>query len=164
MLCLAEGEGRNAVWLAQQGLNVTGVDGSAVGLGKAQELATQRGVKITTEVADLADYDLGTERWDAIVSIWCHLPPTLRADVHQRVVRALRPGGIFIVESYTPRQLEYKTGGPPVAEMMMSADILRRELSGVEFLHLVECDREVREGRGHHGPSAVVQCIARKIA
>ncbi len=164
MLCLAEGEGRNAVWLAQQGFNVTGVDGSAVGLGKAQELSTQRCVKITTEVADLADYDLGTERWDAIVSIWCHLPPTLRADVHQRVVRALRPGGIFILEAYTPRQLEYKTGGPPVAEMMMSSDILRSELSDVEFVHLVECDRDIQEGLGHRGLSAVVQCIARRNA
>lgn len=77
-------------------------------------------MKITSEVADLADHDLGTERWDAIVSIWCHLPPTLRADVHQRVVRALRPGGIFILEAYTPRQLEYKTGGPPVAEIVIA--------------------------------------------
>jgi 2-polyprenyl-3-methyl-5-hydroxy-6-metoxy-1,4-benzoquinol methylase len=162
VLCLAEGEGRNAVWLARQGYDVTGVDGSSVGLEKAQALAREHGVNITTITADLADFDMGDQQWDAIVSIWCHLPPALRQDVHRRVMQALKPGGTLILESYTPRQLEYKTGGPPVAEMMMSEEILRKELCQLDFVHLAETEREIHEGPGHNGLSAVVQCIAKR--
>lgn len=150
------------MWLARQGYDVTGVDGSAVGLEKAQALAREHGVTITTITADLAVFDMGEQQWDAIVSIWCHLPPALRQDVHARVMRALKPGGVVILESYRPKQLEYKTGGPPVAEMMMTEDTLRKELCLLDFVHLAELDREIHEGPGHNGLSAVVQCIARR--
>jgi 2-polyprenyl-3-methyl-5-hydroxy-6-metoxy-1,4-benzoquinol methylase len=162
ILSLAEGEGRNAVFLAEQGFRVTGVDGSAVGLEKANMLAKQRGVSIATVVADLADYNLGTARWDGIVSIWCHTPPTLRKRLHAAVVQALKPGGVLVLESYTPEQLTYKTGGPPVAEMMMTLAGLREELAGLTFVVGCEKVREIQEGKFHFGTSAVVQVVARK--
>ena len=160
VLCLAEGEGRNAVFLAKEGFEVTGVDGSAVGLEKAHQLARNHGVEITTTVADLRDYDLGEGAWDGIVSIWCHVPPDLRGDLHARVARALKPGGVLILEAYHPRQLEYNTGGPPVAELMMTVEQLRDELSALDLVVAQEIDRDVHEGRGHEGPSAVTQVIA----
>lgn len=162
LLCLAEGEGRNAVWLARQGFRVTGIDASAVGLAKAQRLAAEAGVEIETIQADLADTQLGDERWDGIVSIFCHLPPPLRKKVHGQVARALKPGGLFLLEAYTPRQLEYRTGGPPTEAMMMDLDGLKSELAGLTIEHGVELVREVREGHFHTGPGAVVQFIARK--
>jgi SAM-dependent methyltransferase len=162
VLCLAEGEGRNAVFLAGRGFRVTAVDGSAVGLQKAQALARERGVTIHTVVADLADFDLGVERWDGIVSIWCHTPPALRARLHRAVVAALRPGGVLLLESYTPKQLEYRTGGPPVAELMMTLAGAREELAGLELVQGEEKVREVHEGKYHRGSSAVLQVIARK--
>jgi SAM-dependent methyltransferase len=162
ILCLAEGEGRNAVFLARLGFRVTGVDSSAVGLEKARKLAEQHGVGIETVVADLGDFDLGAERWDGITSIWCHTPPDLRARLHRSVVAALRPGGVLLLESYTPAQLGYKTGGPPTAELMMTLAAVRDELAGLEMVSAEEKLREVHEGRYHDGMSAVLQVVARK--
>ena len=162
ILSLAEGEGRNAVFLARLGYRVTAVDGSSVGLEKARALAAKRGVEVRTIVADLADFDPGLERWDGIVSIWCHLPSALRARVHRSVVAALRPGGVFLLEAYTPDQLAYKTGGPPTADLLMTLATVREELAGLEFLEAAETTREVHEGKYHDGMSAVLQVVARK--
>ncbi len=162
ILCLAEGEGRNAVWLAELGNDVTAVDSSDIGLQKADTLAKARGVEITTLHADLADYNIGTQQWDAIISIFCHLPHDLQQDVHRRCVKGLRDNGMFLLEAYTPQQLEYKTGGPPVTEMMIDMRSLSSELNGLEFLHLQECVREIHEGEFHNGTSAVVQALAKK--
>ena len=159
LLSLGEGEGRNAVWLAGQGFVVTAVDSSAVGLNKARRLAAERGVRIETCHADLAEFPIETEAWDAVVSIFCHLPPALRRQVHRRVVQGLRPGGMLLLEAYTPRQLAFGTGGPPLAEMTMDLIGLRSELAGLELLHAEELEREVREGRYHTGQGAVVQLL-----
>lgn len=162
VLCLAEGEGRNAVWLAEQGVEVTAVDASEVGLKKARNLADERGVSITTLHADLADFEIGLNQWDSIVSIFCHLPAGLRKTVHQRCVEGLRPGGLMLLEAYTHKQLKYKTGGPPSSEMMMDTSSLKEELTGLDFIDIKEKVREVYEGAFHHGEGAVVQLIARK--
>lgn len=162
ILCLAEGEGRNAVSLAKLGHNVLGVDSSSVGLEKAKNLAEKEGVKIDVQVADLKDYDIGIEKWDAVVSIFAHLPPALRKDVHQRVVKGLKKGGVLILEAYTPKQLEYKTGGPPVAEMMMCLDDLMDEFEGLDLEFGIEQEREVIEGKYHTGKAYTVQVFARK--
>lgn len=162
VLSLAEGEGRNAVFLAQRGFRVTAVDGSAVGLEKARQLAARSGVEIETIVSDLAVFDLGENRWDGIVSIWCHVPSTLRARLHAAVVAALRPGGVLLLESYTPKQIENKTGGPPSAELLTTQAELERTLRALEFVSCEEKTREVHEGKYHNGMSAVVQLIARK--
>lgn len=163
ILCLAEGEGRNAVWLAEQGNDVTAVDASKVGLGKAEKLAKERGVNITTVHADLADFDIGEQQWDAIVSIFCHLPAALRQDVHRRCVAGLRDQGMLLLEAYTPLQLKYKTGGPPTADMMMDVQSLSDELISLEFLHLQEHVRDIHEGEFHTGKGAVVQALAKKV-
>jgi len=162
-LCLAEGQGRNAVWLASQGFSVTAVDQSDVGMARAQELAAERGVALVTEVADLAQFNLGNGNWDNIASIFGHLPSELRRDVHRRVVKALRPGGIFLLEAYTPQQLETSgTGGPPDADMLPTAEVLTAELAGLEVLLAQDIFRQVNEGEFHKGEGAVVQFIARK--
>ena len=162
VLCLGEGEGRNAVWLARQGYEVTAVDASRVGLQKAQRLAASHQVTITTVHADLAEYEIAPGHWDGIVSIFCHLPPALRSDVHRRCVDGLRPGGVMLLEAYTPKQLNLRTGGPATADLMMDVETLRTELAGLEFLDLQEREREIREGDFHQGLGAVVQLVGRK--
>ena len=163
VLFLAEGEGRNAVYLAKLGHDVTAVDQSLVGLEKAQRLAAESHVRIKTVKADLADYDLGADRWDAIVSIWGHLPSALRAMVHRDCVRALKPGGVLILEAYTPDQLRHGTGGPKDLDLLPTLAMLRTELQGLVLDVAVEREREVREGKGHDGMSAVVQLFGRKV-
>lgn len=162
VLCLGSGEGRNAVHLAGLGLRVTGVDGSRVGLEKGARLAVGAGVAASWELADLADYDLGEAKWDGIVSIFCHVQPEIRADLHRRIVRALKPGGVLLMEGYRPEQIGRGTGGPSRVEMMVTADLLRRELEGLDFELLEEKERAVHEGPGHDGIASVVQVVARR--
>jgi SAM-dependent methyltransferase len=161
-LCLGEGEGRNAVFLAGLGHRVTAVDGSLVGLRKAQWLAEETGVALRTIHSDFSDYVLEPAAWDCIVSIFVHLPAPLRRRLHQQAVGGLRPGGVFVLEAYTPRQLALGTGGPPAVEMMMDLDLLSVDLAGLRLLHAAELDREVHEGRYHNGTGAVVQILATK--
>ena len=156
-LCLAEGEGRNAVHLARSGFEVTAVDSSRVGLAKAERLAQEHGVAIETIHADLAEFPIEESSWDSIVSIFCHLPPGLRAKVHKDAVSGLKAGGTFLLEAYTPRQLEFGTGGPPSAELMMDLATLRHELTGLRIIHGKELIRDVVEGSSHTGKGSVVQ-------
>ena len=162
VLCLCEGEGRNAVYLAEHGFDVTAVDASAIGLAKASRLADERDVSINTIASDLGDFVIEPNHWDAVVSIFCHVPPALRKQVHEQIVAGLKPGGVLVLEAYTPRQIEYGTGGPPVAEMTMTLDQLHEELAGLDFDYAAEFDREVIEGKYHTGKGAVVQIVARK--
>jgi len=161
-LCLAEGEGRNAVFLAGRGYEVHAVDASVVGLAKAERLARERGVHIVTEVANLDGYRIDPGAWDLIVSVFCHLPAPVRRALHREVVAGLRPGGHFVVEAYTPAQLALGTGGPPDAALAMTLAELREELDGLHFEQAREFEREVHEGSLHNGRSAVVQLVARK--
>ncbi|MBI2407664.1 MAG: class I SAM-dependent methyltransferase [Gemmatimonadetes bacterium] len=162
VLSIGDGEGRNGVHLSTLGHAVTSVDSSTVGLAKARALAAQRGVTIETVEADLAVFDIAPAAWDGIVSIFCHLPPALRRRVHAQAVQGLVPGGVFVLEAYTPAQLALGTGGPSDAEMMPTLAVLRDELAGLEFVHALEMERDVQEGAYHRGRSAVVQVIARR--
>ena len=164
VLSLAEGEGRNAVFLAQQGYAVTGVDASEVGLAKAKALADARGVVAHWVHADLAHYEPGESAWEGIVSIFCPLPPAIRRALYRKVLAALKPGGVFLLEAYTPAQIQHGTGGGKSVELMQTADTLREELPGLDFVHLVELERDVVEGVFHTGLGAVVQAIAVKPA
>ncbi len=161
-LCIADGEGRNSVYLAEQGHEVSAMDASVVGMRKANRLADDRGVKIETEVADLAHYDFGVETWDLIVSIFCHLPSEMRRDVHRRAAAGLRHGGVFLLEAYTPDQLAYGTGGPPTVNLLMTLADLREDFAGLDIEIGREIVRDVVEGRGHSGRAAVVQLLVRK--
>ncbi|WP_058368640.1 class I SAM-dependent methyltransferase [Psychrobacter sp. ENNN9_III] len=165
VLCLAEGEGRNAVFLAEQGYRVTAMDLSDVGLNKALKLAIDRDVTITTQVADLADYQFGENEWDGMVSIWAHMPTDVRQYIHTQIVPALRPNGVFILEAYTEQQLDMEAvGGPPAAQKVRfnSLKNIQNELTELEEIIGVEKQRMVTEGTGHHGLSAVVQFVGKK--
>ncbi len=164
VLCIGEGEGRNSVHLAGLGYQVTAVDASNVGLEKARALAAERGVGINTIHTDLADYEIESGAWNSIVSIFCHMPPAVRADVHRRCAAGLAAGGVFVLEGFTERQLGNGTGGPKTAEMMMSLAGLREELPGLQFEVGREIDRESHNGPYHDGTVAVVQALALKPA
>jgi len=163
--CIGDGEGRNGVFLASSGFRVTSVDLSAVGLRKAAALAAGRGVALTTVVADLAVWSMtpeGAGPWNDVVSIFCHLPSAVRAVVYPRLIAALAPGGVLLLEAYTPDQIGRGTGGPGDPDLLLTAAQLRAELAGLTIEHLVECERDVTEGALHTGVASVVQCIARK--
>ena len=162
VLCLAEGEGRNAVWLAQRGFDVTGVDVASLGLEKAQRLAAERGVHLTTVVADLATFEFGNTAWDGIVSIFAHVPAEVRLRVHAQVLTALKPGGILLLEAYRPQQVGRGTGGPPDDARMLDLERLRPELGTLEWLLAREVERDVIEGRYHTGRASTVQLVARR--
>lgn len=166
VLCLAEGEGRNAVFLAQKGYLVTGIDSSRVGLDKARRLADDKGVTIGTQVVDIADYDFGSQQWDAIVSVWLHMSSALRQHVHAQIASALKPDGLFIAEAYTEQQLAMDAiGGPPASEKdrFGSLENFQQELPDLEEIVGVEKLRMVAEGTRHRGVSAVVQYTGRKL-
>jgi 2-polyprenyl-3-methyl-5-hydroxy-6-metoxy-1,4-benzoquinol methylase len=162
ILSLCEGEGRNAVYLAKQGYEVTGVDSSSVGLEKAEKLAAREGVTISTELADMGDFHIEPNAWDGVVSIFCHIPPAMRGELHRQVVAGLKPGGVLILEAYTPEQLAHGTGGPKIASLTMTAESLKAELEGLEIESIQELERDVVEGKFHTGRGAVVQLVARK--
>jgi SAM-dependent methyltransferase len=162
VLSLGEGEGRNAVFLAGLGYDVTAVDSSDVGLAKAQQLASYRGVTLATVTEDLADFQIGTEDWEGIISIFCHVPPSVRVPLYRRVVNGLKPGGCFVLEAFTPKQLHLGTGGPKEVDRLMNLDDLKRELSGLQFVHALEMERDIQEGKYHTGLSSVVQLVAIK--
>lgn len=164
ILSLAEGEGRNAVYLASLGCKVTAVDGSAVGLSKANALAAEQGVAIHTVVADLADYRIEPAQWDGIISCYCHIPSAIRIPLHQAVVRGLKPGGVFVLEAFSKEQLAYESGGPQEIDLLMDLDDLKQELSGLEFVRAATLERDVREGSRHTGLASVVQILAIKPA
>jgi SAM-dependent methyltransferase len=162
VLCLAEGQGRNGVWLAQRGYDVTAMDQSAVGLRDASRLAAERGVTIATVRGDLDDFAIEPGAWQGIVSIFAHVDGALRARVHARVERGLAPGGVFLLEAYRPEQIGRGTGGPPDDDRMVNLERLRRELRSLEFVVAREVDRDVLEGTRHRGMSSVVQLVARR--
>jgi 2-polyprenyl-3-methyl-5-hydroxy-6-metoxy-1,4-benzoquinol methylase len=159
VLSLAEGEGRNAVFLAKHGYSVTAVDGSIVGLNKAKKLADENGVTIETIHADLADFDPGENKWDGIISIFVPLPSSLRKQLYKKIESALRPNGVFLLEAYTPEQISHCTGGGNSADTMQTKESLTDELSHLKFTHLLELEREVIEGIYHTGLGSVVQAI-----
>jgi protein-L-isoaspartate O-methyltransferase len=162
-LAVADGEGRNGVWLAEQGLDVVSVDSSSVALAKAQRLAAERGVKITTINADLETWDWSGGPYDLIAAIFIQFAaPALRTKLFARMKASLAPGGILILQGYRPEQLTYRTGGPPIAENMYTAAMLGAAFGDIEILHLLEHDSVIEEGRGHSGMSALVDFVARK--
>ena len=164
-LAVADGEGRNGVWLAQQGLDVLSVDFSPVGLAKAKALADQAGVALRTQCVDLATWSWDGGPFDVVVGIFIQFAdPALRAVIFQRMKDVLKPGGLILLTGYGPKQLDYKTGGPSKLEHLYTAAMLRAEFSDMTILHLAEHDDVVDEGVGHSGMSALVDLVARKTA
>jgi len=162
VLSIAEGEGRNAIFLAKQGYQVTAVDASLVGLEKAKKFAKEEGVEIEFIHADLRDFDLGENKWEGIVSIFCPLPSEIRKNLYNSLELSLKPSGVFLIEAYRPEQLSYGTGGGNSLDVMQNKETLVQELPNLKFTHLVELQREVIEGTFHTGMGAVVQAIGVK--
>ena len=161
-LSLAEGEGRNAAWLAQQGFTVSSIEQSEKGVAKTLRLALQRGVIVMAERGELETFHIQPNSWDLIVSIYAHTPQELRRKLYRQVVAGLKPGGVFILEAYTPAQIPNNTGGPKDASLMPTAELLRSELNGLVFDHIAEVERDVVEGSLHTGTAHVVQVVAHR--
>lgn len=162
-LAIADGEGRNGVWLAEQGLDVLSLDASSVGLEKAGRLAARRGVSIETRLVDIADYDWPLAHFDVVAGIFFQFAgPDLRDTIFAGMQRALRPGGLLIVQGYGPRQLDYKTGGPGVLENLYTEALLAEAFAALEIVHLADHDSPVAEGSAHVGMSHLVDLVARK--
>lgn len=164
LLAVADGEGRNGVWLAEQGMAVTSVDASPVGLQKALRLALDRGVALNTTCADLTTWDWPQGSFDAVAAIFIHFRPDLRARMHAAMLQAVRPGGLVILEAFRPEQLALGTGGPPDAEMLYAPDTLRQDFAEAEILHLEAADPDLDEGPFHAGKAATVRLVARRPA
>lgn len=162
ILSLGEGEGRNAVYLASLGYSVTAVDSSIIGLRKALALAEEKNVRIKIIEADLAEYPFEIDKWDAIVSIFCHLPSALRKKVHGNIIKSLKSNGILILESYSKNQLKYKSGGPKDLDMLLDPQTTKHEFNGLELLHFETTVRDITEGALHTGEGSVIQIIGRK--
>jgi len=162
-LALADGEGRNGVWLAEQGLKVLSIDSSAVAQEKARRLALGRGVHIQLELVDLSTWSFPESRFDVIAAIFIQFAgPPLRAVLFQGIKRALKPNGLLFLEGYRPRQLEYRTGGPSIVENLYTEAMLREAFSDLEILELNQYDAIIEEGSGHKGMSALIDLVARK--
>ena len=163
VLSLADGEGRNSTWLAQQGMEVTALEISPVALAKAQRLAASRNVPVNFVQADALTWAWPDAAYDAVAAIFIQFAaPAERAPLFANIQRALKPGGVLLLQGYTPRQLEYRTGGPPSAENMYTEAMLRKAFADMEILHLREHDDFISEGVGHHGMSALIDLVARK--
>ena len=162
VLVPGDGYGRNGVWLARQGFYVHTVDLSPVGVERARNTAQATGLVMTIEVADLASWHWPVKAFDAVVSIFLHLPESLRVDCHRRMLEALVPGGLVILEAFTPAQLEHASGGPKHVELLYTAPMLRSDFAGAEVLELEEREVVLQEGPLHRGPAAVVRATFRK--
>jgi cyclopropane fatty-acyl-phospholipid synthase-like methyltransferase len=162
-LAVADGEGRNGVWLVEQGLHVLSVDASSVALSKARKLAEQRGVTLRLEQVDLLNWAWGEDCFDVVVGIFIQFaPPGMREEMFAHIKRCLKPGGLLLLQGYTPRQHEYRTGGPSQVENLYTEALLRQEFADMEILQLREHDDVIREGSGHSGMSALIDLVARK--
>ena len=163
VLSVADGEGRNSVWLAQQGLTVDAFDISEVGVRKARDFARITGVKVNFAVADITTLQWPQGLYDGVVAIFIQFAePALRSRIFRGMVECLKPGGRLVLQGYTPRQLEYRTGGPPFASHMYTPELLREGFSQLEILELKEYEGELAEGTGHKGASALIGMVARK--
>lgn len=162
VLVPADGYGRNGLWLARQGLRVHTVDLSAVGVERARKAAQAAGLTMTIEQADLSTWAWPEAEFDVVASIFLHLPPELRRAVHANMLRAVAPGGIVILEAFTPAQLKYSSGGPKDAQLLYTAEILREDFAGADALELRETETDLEEGHMHSGLGAVVQAVFQK--
>lgn len=162
-LCVADGEGRNSVWLAGRGLDVHAFDVADVGVAKARRLAADAGVQVHYTVADCEQWDWTPERFDLVAAIFIQFAdPDLRSRLFAHMVRTLKPGGMLVLQGYTPRQLEYKTGGPGELSHLYTADLMRESFGGLHILELVEYEAELSEGARHIGRSALLGLVAVK--
>lgn len=163
VLAVADGEGRNGIWLAQRGLKVDAFDIAAVGVEKARAWAAEAGVDVRFEVAGVDDWAWPEAAYDGIAAIFVQFAdPPLRARLFERIVRALRPGGTLVLQGYTPKQLEYRTGGPPNVSHLYTEPMLREAFAALDIVELRPYEDDLAEGSAHVGRSALIGLVARK--
>ena len=162
-LAVADGEGRNGVWLAEQGLSVQSVDSSSVAQSKARALAEARGVSLELTLTDLDNWAWPTRAFDLVVAIFIQFAaPPLRAQLFEKMQLALKPGGLLLLEGYRPEQIAYGTGGPSTAENLYAEPMLREVFAALQINELRAYDAVLHEGTGHDGMSALIDLVARK--
>ena len=162
-LAVADGEGRNGVWLAEQGLNVVSIDFSPAAQRKAKALAAERNVKVTFELVDVHGWNYPSAGFDVVTEIFTQFSaPAERALKWAGMQRSLKPGGLLILQGYTPKQLQYGTGGPKEIENLYTRTMLQQAFGGFRELSIAEEEREIHEGTSHGGMSAVINLTARK--
>jgi SAM-dependent methyltransferase len=160
---VADGEGRNSVWLAHQGMRVEAFDIAEVGVAKAKKLAADANVAVEFSVADCEQWPWPVEAYDAVVAIFVQFAdPAMRERLFANMIGSLKRGGVLVLQGYTPKQLEYKTGGPPFESHLYTADLLRTAFAALQIVELREYEAELSEGTQHHGRSALIGLVARK--
>ena len=163
VLAVADGEGRNGVWLAEQGLDVLSIDFSPAAQAKARALAQTRGVKLATEIADIANYGWPDATFDVVVDIFTQFfGPIERAAKFAGIRKSLKPGGLLLLQGYRPEQIAYGTGGPKIAENMYTRALLEQEFATFKGIRIEEADVEMHEGSAHGGMSAVIDLVGWK--
>ena len=163
VLCIADGEGRNGVWLAKQGMQVVGFDASDIALAKAKKFAADNQVQVEYSFSDTDSYSWGNSVYDAVVGIFIQFAdPAMRERIFQKTYESLKPGGIFMLQGYTPKQLEYKTGGPSLIEYLYTEGLIRDLARDFHILELYSYEKELSEGPRHTGMSAILGLVAQK--
>ncbi len=163
VLCIADGEGRNGVWLAKQGMQVIGFDASDIALAKAKQFAKDKQVEVEYSFSDTDSFTWQANTYDAVIGIFIQFAdPAMRERIFKQTYQALKPGGIFILQGYTPKQLEYKTGGPSLIEHLYTEELIRSLAKDFQILELVSYEKELSEGPRHTGMSAILGLVAKK--
>lgn len=164
VLCVADGEGRNSVWLARRGLQVEAFDIAEHGVAKARRLAAAQGATVDFQVASCDDYAWPQAAFDGVAAIFVQFAdPAMRERLFTNIVQSLKPGGVLVLQGYTPKQLDYRTGGPPVLSHLYTEALLRQALAGMEIDELREYEADISEGSGHKGHSALIGLVARRL-
>lgn len=166
-LAVADGEGRNSVWLAEQGLQVDAVEFAPAAIAKARRLAAARGLSAAQAPnfieADVLEWAWPVDRYDVVAAIFIQFAgPAQRAQLFERMQAALKPGGLLLLQGYTPKQLDYKTGGPSAVENLYTRAMLEDAFVGLDILQLADYESHVDEGPGHRGMSALIDLVAVK--
>jgi SAM-dependent methyltransferase len=163
VLCIADGEGRNGVWLAKQGMQVVGFDASDIALAKAKQFAHDNQVEVEYSFSDTDSFAWQENTYDAVIGIFIQFAdPAMRARIFQQAYKATKPGGLFILQGYTPKQLDYKTGGPSLIEHLYTEELVKDLAKDFGILEMVSYEKELSEGPRHAGMSALLGLVARK--
>ena len=163
VLCVADGEGRNGVWLAKQGMYVVSFDVSDIALAKAKQFAEDNHVEVQSSLNDTDGFEWQANSYDAIIAIFIQFAdPLMRERIFLKIREALKPGGLLILQGYTPKQLEYKTGGPSVLEHLYTEEMIRDLVKDFEILNLCSYEKVLTEGFRHTGMSGLLGLVAKK--
>jgi len=163
-LAVADGEGRNSVWLAEQGMEVDAFDISNAGVDKARKLAAQKQVSVNFKVCGCEEWSWQPAHYDLVAAIFIQFAdPDMRATLFANMIATLKPGGLLLLQGYTPKQLDYKTGGPPLLSHLYTEELLQEAFSAMEIVEMISYEEVLHEGEHHNGQSALIGMVAKKL-